>query len=621
MTRHVGPTIAGVLVSLALVVAPANAFGPSLKAEAAKAKACKASKVPVTIGKKTTCQPLATAIPQPKVIDIRLAHLQEALKLDPAKAVKGKKRKRARTLQSGFGAAGKRAQKKLLKMLPKVLAFVDRKGGGARSSSRPAGPALASSSCDVGPAGPTGHAAGGSLGALGDNGGYIETSAGGGLRVRVTFVSCKGANNWAMPPCPTANGSVDGSATGEFRVTIEIWDGTRLVSRNSNIFQTKAKAHGEVGPDAKLKFVEIEHTEEVFIVATGPSVPVVIRGGVTRSVKIPLPGGKLDPAAARVRYFGDTFDFKSGAEAFASSAASALGAYEYVEPNWSTFNPKGGYCAEPVFTPDSNTLKLKKGDTNQLGIYAKARQDGGRATDARWTLLNQTNADFSPASSEGPAANVSYTVTKAPPKGEVKVTVKFTSTAGVGEKSWTQPVEETTITQITGSFGGESWGESPFAVPSRQQWTGAAHFQRLTSEGGASGVYVLTSGNISIDLSGTDQSGATGCQQSGSASEPLTSGSVSVTGTGPANEAPYRYALNISMPFVAIKATRHDCPKAAQEAGYEGSEFDATPVWKLDRKDEESADGLAYVGVDKQIYGSSPFIGWYEENWTFQGMP
>src|SRR4051812_13707776 len=74
----------------------------------AKAQACKAGQIPVTIGKKTVCRPLAKAIPKPESIDIRLAHLQEVLKQDLRKAVKGKKRKRLRTLQSGFGAAGKR---------------------------------------------------------------------------------------------------------------------------------------------------------------------------------------------------------------------------------------------------------------------------------------------------------------------------------------------------------------------------------------------------------------------------------------------------------------------------------------------------------------------------------
>ena len=124
-------------VAALLLVAPATALAtPGHASDLAKASAgtCKGGKVPVTVGKKTTCKPLAKAIPKPKAIDPRLAYLQQVLKFDPAKAVQGKKRKRARTLQSGFGAAGKRAQKKLLKVLPKALAFIDRKGGGARSS-------------------------------------------------------------------------------------------------------------------------------------------------------------------------------------------------------------------------------------------------------------------------------------------------------------------------------------------------------------------------------------------------------------------------------------------------------------------------------------------------------
>jgi hypothetical protein len=620
MTRRIGPTIATAVLSLALVATPANALGPS--AGAAKAKACKAGQVPVTVGKKTTCKPLAKAIPEPKAIDIRLAHLQEALKLDPAKAVKGKKRKRIRTLQSGFGAAGKRAQKKLLKMLPKALAFVDQKGG-AHSSSLPTGLALASSSCEVGPAGPTGHAAGGSLGALGDNGGYIETSAGGGLRVRVTFVSCKGANNWGMPPCPTANGSVDGSATGEFRVTIEVLDRSGVVSRNSNIFQTKAKAHGEVGPDARLKFVEIEHTEEVFIVATGPSGPVVIRGGVTRSVKIAMPGGKLDPAAARVRYFGDSFDFKSGAEAFASSAASALGAYEYVEPGWSTFNPKGGYCAEPVFSPDSNTLKLKKNDSKQLGIYAKARQDGGRATGAKWTLLGAENANFSPTSSEDPAPNVSYTVTNAPPGGQVRVTVKFTSTAGVGEKTWTQPTEQDPIRKISGNFSGETVIPTS-AGPSVYSWSGGATLERTTPDvlGGPNGAYSLIAGSITYHVSGIEGL-ASACHWSGTAVIGLPhpsggGGAASVFGTLPELTEPYEYGIQVTTPpppAAEIEFTRSNCPEGADEL--EGTTDKISYLVAFNTGQQISADGIHYAGSTEENQGGATM----KQSWVFEATP
>jgi hypothetical protein len=171
-------------------------------------------------------------------------------------------------------------------------------------------------------------------------------------------------------------------------------------------------------------------------------------------VKINMPGGTYDPAGARVDFFGaDKIPSDSGASAFASTAEAAIRVYRNAEPRWSTF--KAPFCAEPVFTPDSNTLKLSKGKTGQLGIYAKAK-DGGRATAARWTLSGTENADFSPTSSQDPAPNVSYTVTNAPKGGQIKVTVKFTSTAGVGEKSWTQPTaaDEPPAEKFAGSISG-----------------------------------------------------------------------------------------------------------------------------------------------------------------------
>ena len=288
--------------------------------------------------------------------------------------------------------------------------------------------------------------------------------------------------------------------------------------------------------------------------------------------------------------------------------------YRELETVWNEPNR----CAKLKFDRADESLTLARGESGDETVRVEAR-DGGAPPKADWTVTGQENGAFSLNSHGDNPTSFHYEATRAGKGVKVKGTFKAVSKAGVAEKSWTQKTKEDSINQITGSFGGESWGESPTAVPSRQQWTGVATFQRLTSEGGAGGIYVLTSGNVSIELSGTEQSGLTGCQQSGSAHEPVTGGSVTVTGTGPSNEAPYKYDLHVNMPFVAIKATRHDCPEAA--AQYEGSEFEATPVWKLDRREEESADGLAYVGADKQVFGSPPFVGWYEENWTFQGKP
>lgn len=96
------------IVSIVLLAFPCALASAS--AQSAKAS-CKGTKVAVKIGKRKTCQPFAKVFPKPQATDLRLAYLQQALRFDPAKALKGKKPKRPRTLQSGFGAAGKRVQK------------------------------------------------------------------------------------------------------------------------------------------------------------------------------------------------------------------------------------------------------------------------------------------------------------------------------------------------------------------------------------------------------------------------------------------------------------------------------------------------------------------------------
>jgi hypothetical protein len=569
---------------------------------------CRGTKVPVKVGKKTTCRPIGKVLPKPRKVDPRLAHLREALKFDPAKTVHGKKRKRTRTLQSGFGAAGKRAKKKLLKVLPKALAFIDRKKRRARSSGLPPGPALASAGCQAGPAGPTGQTGGATVGLLGDNGGYIDASVGGGLRVRITFASCGGAGGFRLPECPTADGSIDAKGSGQFKATIEIWEGNRLVSRNSSVFQDDAKVRGEVGADAKLKSIDVEHTQEVFIVASGG---IVIRGGVTRKVRIEMPGGRYDPANASVAYFGDKISADSGASGFASTAQAAISAYRNAEPRWSSFPP---HCADPVFSPQSNTLKLRKDEQKQLSVFAKSRRDGGRATKARWTLLSPENADFSPTTSQDPAPNISYTVTNAPKGGQVKVTVKFTSTAGVGEKSWTQPTEPG-INHISGTFTErEDEGGSIF------EWEGKADFERSTEAfmGGSDGQYKMTSGTFTVTASGSAywlSPALSSCTQSGSGSFPLSPADsgffvlprlaeadpyLYVFTIQPSPEAEQKYTINVTCPD----------PKENPPSGEWSASFTITP---LDL--QKSADGIDFLGSETVEEPTSTIT----REWSFHG--
>jgi hypothetical protein len=586
----------------------------------ARKVACKAGQVAVKLGKKTACRPFSKVFPKPRATDSRLAVLREALKFDPAKAVRGKRRKRARTLQSGFGAAGRRAQKKLLRLAPKALAFVDRKRMRAVFS-RLSGPAAATASagCEAGPAGPTGHTGGGSIGALGDNGLYVDVPAGGGLRVRLTFVDCRGTTFRHIPECPTADGGADAEGSGQFRATIEIWDGGTLVSRNSSTFEDRTKAHGQVGADAKLKFIDVEHTQEAFIVASGG---IVIRGGVTRKVRIDMPGGSYDPARASVRYFGDKVSDDSGAQAFAGTAAAALGGYQASEARWSSFD-SGANCAEPVFSPASNTLKLRKNDSKQVSVFAKARADGGRASEARWTLQGQENAEFSPASSDAAAPAVTYRVTNAPPNGLVRVTVKFTSTAGVGKGTWTQPTEEApTINEVSGTF-------SQVTVQHFEQgdsvleFAGNVTFERFTPaiSGGAAGLYKFKSGSVSVTASGNGAMFAAAplCSQQGSMQLSFSAEGTQffVLGMGPDEGAPYQYS------FELFSNTNPEPPKlplqiyACDEAAQEQEGIYPIPIFfgMFGKGAHESTDGVTYA--DSEIE-EAPAVT-VTETWSFTG--
>ena len=279
------------IVLLALPCALASAATQSGKA------ACRGTKVSVKVGEKKTCQPFARVFPKPGDVDLRLSYLRQVLRLDPAKLAPAKKRKRIHSLQSGFGAAGRRLQKRLLASLPKALAYFDRKRGSASASSLLSGPALASANCGVGPASSRGSLGGStSVVLLGDNGMLIETEAA-GYTVRVSFVSCGGVDRFSIPECPKADGSVDAKGSGDFRATTEVLKGSRLEERTSTNFEDAAEVHGEVGADAKLKLIKVKHKQEMLIISR--KVGGAYRGGMERSIEIQMPGGQYDPASAQ----------------------------------------------------------------------------------------------------------------------------------------------------------------------------------------------------------------------------------------------------------------------------------------------------------------------------------
>ena len=146
------------------------------------------------------------------------------------------------------------------------------------------------------------------MGMLGDNGGFMEVPIGHGLKARVTFVSCGGVTAFNIPECPIANGTVDGKGRGEFSVTFEIRSSSESYPETRRTPNRKQKSTVWSGLTPNSKSIDVEHTEEVFIVASiAGSYPIVIRGGVTRKVHIPMPRQNMTQPGQRC-FFGDPLD-------------------------------------------------------------------------------------------------------------------------------------------------------------------------------------------------------------------------------------------------------------------------------------------------------------------------
>jgi hypothetical protein len=393
----------------------------------------------------------------------------------------------------------------------------------------------------------------------------------------VTFFSCGGVGSFRVPECPTAGGDVAApTASGDFSATTEVWQGNQLKSRNSSRFEDESKALGKVGPDARLKYVDVEHKQAVLVVASGG---IVIRSEATRKVRIDMPGGSFDPNSATVLYAGDWFGVDLGAQGFARSAQAAIDSYRAAEPRWSSFDRKP-FCAQAVFSPAADTIKVKSGEKKQLGIYARATTDGGRAIGATWTLTGPLNADFSPGASQEPTPTIQYTVAKAPQGNEIKVTAKFTSTAGVGEDSWKQPIEGGLPERFAATVSGTATYDESLVGEHNHlnaDWSGNAELREMPSPYPpgtfpyAFGFYKIVSGSITYGFKGV----LDGCTVEGGG--PIDLPSQPDFKESPAltifDKAPREYSLLIGMPLTPtgnVPGTLSGCEDPEKDGPIEG---------------------------------------------------
>ena len=200
---------------LLLVVAVGLSYWPATLAgasDAAKKLHCKGHRVPVTVNGKMTCTSLSMVFPKPKAIDIRLAELKAALVLGGTIAL-GPKARHGRLPFGIFGRTGLQVQKKLESILPRMLALID-KAKKARLDAAPAREitAHAAACCNTGPVDHVGDLLGASISGSADGDAGVMQIPAGGNTYRITWAKCRGGGGQSVPPCPKANGTVDGSS-------------------------------------------------------------------------------------------------------------------------------------------------------------------------------------------------------------------------------------------------------------------------------------------------------------------------------------------------------------------------------------------------------------------------
>ena len=192
------------------------------------------------------------------------------------------------------------------------------------------------------------------------------------------------------------------------------------------------------------------------------------------------------------------------------------------------FADSPGKCAELKFTPASDTLKLKKGQTGTIWsvrVESNGTADNPRATAAKsaFNRTGQENATVTPGQAQGNVVPFNYTVTKAGAGVKVKATFKATSTAGLAaEASWTQPTDaEAPVKRITGTFSGSA------DIPEfgNFDWHGTITFARDSPDDpGAAGGYTFSSAAFDLTASGTSGPPVNNCKISGSKHFDLGSG-------------------------------------------------------------------------------------------------
>jgi hypothetical protein len=611
------------VAALLVIAAPASAATKPAKVK------CKVGQVPVKVAGKTLCVAARGAFPRPKAGDVRLLFAQGVLG-GSVGAVKDTRGRPVLSQQQVFAKLGlSRTYKGLLAFLPKALARLDQLRGGGRRAT-----AAATADCLNGNGPPIKDSSFSGSGfdariQSGQAGSTVDIGAeAGAYKINVSFdTGCK--DQLKLPPCPTAQGALDGIDGVRDGFKIVITKGSTVVDSTSASALERTQLKGVVGDDAKLDSLEITSSLDIDRGAGGTKQAfgaVSIKAKIKRHARIDMRSGAYSPESSDLvdiavtvggvrgdvltdYLIGNRLRAESDA-AFAAGVDRWMKAFRARETAWNQPNaPGGAKCAELTFSPASRTLKLKRDESGQFRASIAAKEGGAPPT-ATWTLTDQRNATFQPPTAKGSSTQFGYGVTSAGPGVEVSAKLRAVSRAGVAEDTWVQSADETVINRIEGSFNGSEDNQGSVLT-----WEGGIAFAKVSQgASGVDGLFDVSSGQATITASGRFPGGS-GCMQSGTKVLQFGpgDGNVQVGGTSP----PYSYQIGAHFPFpegmsMSVQVTSCDNP-ANNGSATIGIGVDAINSQGL----HSSPDGVVYEDT-VTISSSGVTQTW---RWAMRGSP
>ena len=260
------------------------------------------------------------------------------------------------------------------------------------------------------------------------------------------------------PDCPTAAGVLELSGKTNFTLTITTSKDGAVELAQKVKMAAAVKLRGQTADDAKLDYVDVVATYRTDYSSGRQSIlwgPSSERGTVVRKTRIDMRTGRYDTGQAsavdiQVSYSGvlSLFVQNTAAQArvaaelkkasdrqFARTISTTIEEYRERETKWQTPNT----CATLTFTPPSNSLRVKKGDTGRFSSRVEAKRGDGNPI-GRWQVGAQQGLAVRPARAEARDPAFSYRVTS-DRQPVVSARLRTTSKAGVAGEAWSQPVK------------------------------------------------------------------------------------------------------------------------------------------------------------------------------------